>query len=78
MLKYVHEGIIRRNRLLYAGGSGFFTFTGDVEALIQMQLETVTTLLTIYLLIDMYPEHQLFVQQCLEVFIDLLPKSPPK
>jgi hypothetical protein len=78
MHKYVHEGIIRRNRLLYAGGSGFFTFTGDVEALIQMQLETVTTLLTVYLLIDMYPEHQLFVQQCLEVFIDLLSKSSPK
>jgi hypothetical protein len=74
MRKYVEEGIKGRNGLLYAGGSGFPVITGDVEALIQSQLQTVTTLLTAYLLIDMYREHQLFVQQCLGIFINLVPK----
>jgi hypothetical protein len=76
MKDYVREGIANRNGLLYAGGSGFPTVDTDVEPLIQSQLETVTRLLTVYLLIDMYPQHQLFVQQCLDVFIGLVTNIP--
>jgi hypothetical protein len=76
MKEYVREGIANRNGLLYAGGSGFPAVDTDVEPIIQSQLETVTTLLTVYLLIDMYPQHQLFVQQCLDVFIGLVTNIP--
>jgi hypothetical protein len=76
MKKYVHRGITQRNSLLYAGASGIPVLESDVEPIIQSQLETVTTLLTVYLLIDMYPEHQLFVQQCLDVFIGLVINIP--
>jgi hypothetical protein len=76
MKEYVREGIANRNGLLYAGGSGFPVVDIDVEPIIQSQLETVTTLLTVYLLIDMYGEHQLFVQQCLNVFIGLVMNIP--
>jgi len=76
MKEYVHRGITQRNSLLYAGASGIPVLESDVEPIIQSQLETVTTLLTVYLLIDMYPEHQLFVQQCLDVFIGLVINIP--
>jgi hypothetical protein len=77
MKEYVREGIDNRNRLLYAQASGILPILDiDVEPMIQSQLETVTTLLTVYLLIDMYPEHQLFVQQCLDVFIALMTNIP--
>jgi hypothetical protein len=76
MKEYVREGITKRNALLYAGASGIPVLEGDIESIIQSQLETVTTLLTVYLLIDMYPEHQLFVQQCLDVFIGLMMNIP--
>ena len=77
MKEYVREGIDNRNRLLYAQASGVLPILDiDVEPMIQSQLETVTTLLTVYLLIDMYPEHQLFVQQCLDVFIGLMTNIP--
>jgi hypothetical protein len=76
MKEYVREGIAKRNGLLYAGGSGFPVVDTDIEPMIQSQLETVTTLLTVYLLIDMYPQHQLFVQQCLDVFIGLMTNIP--
>jgi hypothetical protein len=76
MKEYVREGIAKRNGLLYAGGSGFPVVDIDVEPMIQSQLETITTLLTVYLLIDMYPQHQLFVQQCLDVFIGLMMNIP--
>ena len=72
----VCEGIAKRNGLLYAGGSGYPVVDTDVEPIIRSQLETVTPLLTIYRLIDMYPQHQLFVQQCLDVFISLMPNIP--
>jgi hypothetical protein len=76
MKEYVREGITKRNALLYAGASGIPVLEGDIEPIIQSQLETVTTLLTVYLLIDMYPQHQLFVQQCLDVFIGLMTDIP--
>jgi hypothetical protein len=76
MAEYVRNGIDKRNWLLYASGAGHIDSVGDVEPIIQSQLETVTKLLTLYLLIDLYPQHQLFVQQCLDVFIRLVAKLP--
>jgi hypothetical protein len=76
MVEYVRNAIDKRNCLLYAGGAGVVASVGDVEPIIQSQLETVTKLLTLYLLIEMYPQHQLFVQQCLDVFIRLVTKLP--
>jgi hypothetical protein len=72
----VRESITKRNALLYAGSSGYTELDINVEPIIQSQLGTVTTLLAIYVLIDMYPQHQLFVQQCLDVFISLIMKIP--
>jgi hypothetical protein len=76
MVEYVRNAIDKRNHLLYASGAGFVDGVGDVESIIQSQLETVTTLLTFYLLIDMYPQHQLFAQQCLDVFVRLMTNLP--
>jgi hypothetical protein len=76
MVEYVRKAMDNRNRILYASGSGHPIIEGDVGPFIQSQLENVTKLLTIYLLIDMYPQHQLFVQQCLDVFISFVVKIP--
>jgi hypothetical protein len=76
MTDYVRNAVDKRNQLLYASGAGCLDGVGDVEPIIQSQLETVTTLLTFYLLVDMYPQHQLFARQCLGVFISLVRKLP--
>jgi hypothetical protein len=57
-----------RNKLLYASDGGIPLVTID-DGFIKHRLSRVTTLLTIYLLIEQSPTHQFMVSQCLEGFL---------
>lgn len=65
-----------RNELLYAHQGGILTFIKPVDDIIKEQQRKVFIILTVYLLIDQYPEHQWFVQQTLNAFLMLLGKLP--
>jgi hypothetical protein len=65
-----------RNELLYAHQGGILTFTQPVDEIIKDQMRKIFVFLTVYLLIDQYPEHQWFVQQTLNAFLVILGKLP--
>jgi hypothetical protein len=66
-----------RNQLLYAQNNGLaYMDAAKVEPFLQDQLLNVTKLLSIYLLIDMHPEHQDFVVHCVDAFLKMLGKIP--
>ena len=74
--KQIRKLANERNELLYAHQDGILTFTEPVDDIIKSQQGKVFVFLTVYLLIDQYPEHQSFVQQALNAFLLVLGKLP--
>ncbi len=73
---YLRNGANQRNRVLYASNNGSVELPRAIEPFLLSQLETVTRLLTVFALIDGYPQQQSFVVQCLSAFVKMLGKAP--
>lgn len=59
----------QRNSLLYAGNDGPRRFSGDLDRVLSTYRQTVFRHLTLLCLIDLNPDRQNFVQQCLTAFL---------
>jgi hypothetical protein len=70
-LGYVKHMANRRNQVLYAHPTGI-PVTQEDDGFLEKRRQNVFMLLTIYLLIDQYEEHQLFVQQAIDALLKLL------
>jgi hypothetical protein len=70
-LEYVKRMANRRNQVLYAHPTGIPVVQED-DGFLEKRRQNVFMLLTIYLLIDQYEEHQLFVQQSIDAMLKLL------
>jgi len=78
VMQYLGERANLRNRLLYAGATGYPGVTGNAEqALAEARSRTFANLLT-FLIIDQYPFKQHFVQQGIAAFVRLLKLVPPE
>lgn len=75
ILSHLKERANLRNRLLYAGATGYPDVQGDAEATVKRFQRNVFLMLRLYLLIEPY-ERQLFVQQCLDAFLLMLGHLP--
>ncbi len=67
-----------RNCLLYAACNGIPKVTGSIERRLQWAADHVFGVLTIYLLIEQYPQRQQFVQHALDMFLKLLSRIDPR
>lgn len=63
-----------RNELLYAGADGLPSI--ELNDFLRTQRRSVKMLVILFLLVDPYPEHQLFVGQCLRAFLKMLDVLP--
>jgi hypothetical protein len=70
-LEYVKRMANRRNQVLYAHATGIPVAQED-EGFLEKRRQNVFMLLAIYLFIDQYEEHQLFVQQSIDAMLKLL------
>jgi len=75
ILSHLRERANLRNRLLYAGATGYPDVEGDAELTVKRFQRNVFLMLKLYLLIEPY-ERQLFVQQCLDAFLRMLGHLP--
>lgn len=71
-LAYVKRMANRRNLVLYAHSTGMPVAKDPVDDFLEKRRANVFMLLTIYLLIDQYEEHQMFVQQAIDALLKLL------
>jgi len=71
-LAYVKRMANRRNQVLYAHPTGIPVAQDPVDAFLQKRRQNMFMLLTIYLFIDQYEEHQMFVQQAIDALLALL------
>lgn len=76
IIDYVRNEANFRNRILYAASDGIPSIE-FADGFIPSRRDRVFGMLTLYLLIDQYPEHQLFVVQCLQGFLKLHVKFEP-
>lgn len=77
VMDYLRDRANWRNRLLYAGGTGYPQVGGDLErALTQLRSRTFANLLT-FLMIDQHDFKQHFAKQALASFLRLLKLVPP-
>jgi hypothetical protein len=74
--QYLRDRANLRNRLLYAGATGYPSLRGNVEqALAEARSRTFANLLT-FIMIDQHPFRQRFVQQAVAAFLRLLNAAP--
>lgn len=66
----------RRNEILYAAEQGGPSWDGSVDGYVRRRRQVILHNLVIYLMIEPYPEKQLFVQQALSAFLHLLGLIP--
>jgi len=76
ILKHVKDLANRRNRMLYASAEGVPKVADLGDGFLLNQRDIVFQHLCIYLMIDPYPDKQLFVQQTLESFLRMLNLLP--
>jgi hypothetical protein len=76
ILKHVKDLASRRNRLLYASAEGVPKVKELGDGFLLKKRDVVFQHLCIYLMIDPYPQKQLFVQQTLESFLKMLNLLP--
>ena len=72
---YLRKRANERNRILYASQDGYPEIPA-VSGFLKRQRRNVFVLLGLYLLVDPYPIHQLFVQQGLNAFLRMLNVMP--
>lgn len=70
--QYLKEQKELRERLLYASNEGLNQLEGDVEKFCRESQRKVLRNLVLFLLIDQHPEPQLFVQQCVDAFVEMV------
>jgi hypothetical protein len=76
--EYLRDRANLRNRLLYAGATGYPGLKGNIEqALAEARSRTFANLLT-FLMIDQHPFKQHFVQQAIAAFLRLLKLVSPE
>ncbi len=78
LLAYVRDRADLRNRLLYAKPNGIVEINFAFDRMFEEYKRNVFRIIKTYLLVDPYPQHQLFVQQALRGFLsalDALPKT---
>lgn len=68
--KYVRDRGNQRNRLLYAANDGIPRIEG-LQEFLAAQRKRVFQILTAVVFVDPYPDQQLFVQQCLDAFLEV-------
>lgn len=73
---HIEEQKNLRNRVLYATPEGVPDVEGNGEALVLRRRDSVFGALIVFLLIEQTSEHQLFAQQCLNSFLQMLGKLP--
>lgn len=76
IIDHLRERANTRNRLLYAASTGYPGVECDAIAALSHFQRNVFTILRLFVLIDPYPQHQLFVQQCLSAFTSMLAVVP--
>ena len=74
ILSHLRQRANVRNQLLYASVEGMPAVS--LHNFLELQEGRVRTLIIIYLLIDPYAEHQLFVSQALLAFLKMLERLP--
>lgn len=72
MLKYVTDVANVRNRLLYSTPNGIAHIENKSKMKMQERQSAIFYHFIVYLLIDPYPQKQLFVQQALDAFLKML------
>jgi hypothetical protein len=75
-LKYVRKLSNRRNQVLYASAKGIPHALENIEPFLIYRRSVVFSHLMVLLLIDPYPQQQIFVQQALNAFLDMLQIMP--
>lgn len=72
ILSHVKSEANRRNRLLYAATDGVPAIANPIDGYLLRRRDVIFTNLIVYLMIDPYKEHQLFVRQALAAFLRML------
>jgi hypothetical protein len=74
--KYLVERANLRNRLLYAASDGYTKMLGEVEKIFVYYKRNTFAILQLYLMIDPHDKHQMFVQHCLDTFLNIIGGAP--
>jgi hypothetical protein len=74
--KHLKDRANTRNKLLYASPEGRPEVKGDIVKPLKAFQRNAFTILRIFLMVDPYPEQQLFVQQVLDTFLKMLKILP--
>lgn len=72
MFDYAKSLANKRNIALYAGSEGIPTIEHDIEKALENRKSKVFVHLCLYLLIDQYETGQVFIQKCLDSFLEML------
>jgi hypothetical protein len=75
ILEYVKKLANRRNQSLYAAANGI-PHTKDSVSFLEYRRQVVFSHFIAFLMIDPYPQTQLFVQQALDAFTEMLKRMP--
>lgn len=74
--RYLSDRANFRNKLLYATADGYLAMSGNVEKIFAHYKRNAFMIIQLYLMIDPFEKHQLFVQQCLDGFLKILNSAP--
>lgn len=73
---YLIERANLRNRLLYAASDGYTKMLGETERIFTYYKRNTFVILQLYLMIDPHKKHQMFVQHCLDAFLNIIVRAP--
>lgn len=74
--KYLIERANLRNRLLYAASDGYTQMVGDVDEIFAYYKRNTFVIIQLYLMIEPFGKIQMFVQHCLEAFLEIIAAAP--
>ena len=77
ILKHLRNRANKRNILLYAQSKGIPSITSPVSSHLELYKNNILRNLLVFLLIDQYPDKQLFAQQALTSFLVMIEKLSP-
>ena len=76
LVRHIEKRANYRNRLLYASSSGIPKVVGAVDPPLLLRRDSIFRNLTIFLLVDQYPDRQTFAQQALDAFLGMMQLLP--